>query len=273
MPGDYGRQQRLAMWIAGIIAVIVLAIAIPILVSSSFRLSVGQRLGIAPGANADKLYGPDDDAELVILQQTVPVAGTASYTRFFAVAIAVHENGVIVTTNLATHRQARLPLTNYDLIATSRDRSWLLFVDKQPDGSQHAVLWSLTSNEVKPLLAGHVTPDIPGDWAHDVGGAAIDCNGVSPHDTWVACLTSRSANRKFFFGDWQLQVSPFGNPHDSTPLYRGNGIEPIVGWSSDERFLYFQNELGIWRVAAPKPPAASALASPTAVSSDAAQPA
>lgn len=248
MKPDYRREQRLARRLTVIVAVLVVAIATPLIFLPALRLEIGQRLNLVPGANADRLYGPGAPVELVVLTQDVPVALSQPYKRYTAVYIAERTGGVVVLHDLNHPRDVTVPLPTYDLIAASKDRSRILFVDHS--GAQvRAVLVTVATGAVDPLPPGDVKPDIPGDWGTDVGESAMDCDGASPHDTYVACIRGPRGGTRYIFGSWELQVTRFGAANtDVQHLFRGRGSDPIAGWTTDESTIYFWNETGLWKV-------------------------
>jgi len=243
---SFGREQRLARRIALVVFILVVAIATPLIFLPQFRLDVGYRLGLVPD-HATRLYGSGAPVELVVVTQDVPVHLSTPYKRYTAVYIADRTGGSVVLHDLNRPRDITLPLSTYDLIAASSDRTKLLFVDHSSAEPQ-AVLVTIATGAVQPLPPGDTKPDIPGNWGTDIGQSAMDCDGVSPHDTFVACIQHARGGTRYIFGSWELQVAPFGQPNTHVRrLFRGLGSDPIAGWTSDESAIYFWNENGLWR--------------------------
>jgi hypothetical protein len=252
MSFQHRRTQRRAVIATMIVAIVVILIGAPLLFLPKLRLEIGYKLHLAPGADATQLFPGDAAAELIVLVEEVPVQMSLPTQRFHAVAVAERTGTAIELHDLNRDRTFTIPLQTYDLISTSADRSALLFVDHESGTQVRAVFVNLATGEVRALPPGRTNPGVPGNWDQDVAGAQIDCNGVSPQSHWVACLVERKGGlSRFVFGDWELRVAPFGNVKKQQPVFRGRGTIPIVGWSNDERWLYAQNETGIWRIPAP----------------------
>jgi hypothetical protein len=245
------REQRIARRIALVVAILVVAVGAPLLFYPGLRLRVGYELGLAPGKNAERLFGPDAPVELVILAEDVPVDVSLPYRRFTALYVAERTGSEVVLHDLASGRLLTLPLAKYSRISASDDRSALLFVDDEASTGTQAVLVTIATGDVRPLPPGETDPRIPGNWSADIFPGGIGCDGVSPDDHWIACIRHSRGSvglGRFIFGDWELKISPFGRPEESRGLYRGRGSDPIGGWSADESTIYLQNETGIWRV-------------------------
>jgi hypothetical protein len=246
------RQQRIARRATIALAVLALAIGVPLMLMPALRLRIAQQVGLVPGREATRLFGPDEATELIVLTEEVPVEFSLPTRRYTAAFVAERTGDAVVLHDLASPRRIDIPLPRYDLIATSDDRRALLFVDRSEPGPSRAVLVETVSGEVRPLPSGETDPGIPGEWASDLSlSVHIDCSGASPRGTWVACIRHGRAFSPYLFGNWELQVHPFGRARDTVGLYRGRGSDPIVGWSADETALYFQNETGVWRIAVP----------------------
>jgi hypothetical protein len=246
------RLQRRVLIAACVLGVLSALILVPLAISPELRLDVAYRLGIAPGADAEQIFAEDAAVELLILVEEVPVELSLPTERYLAAGIAERTGDEILLHDLNRDRVIPVPLSAYDRVAASTDRDALLFVDEQAPGGPRAVLVTLSAGTARELPPGQIDPGVPGDWSGDIAGATIDCGGVSPASTWVACIDRRGRAARYLAGDWELQVHPYGNPDETHHLYRGLGLLPIVGWSQDERWLFVQNESGIWRVAAPE---------------------
>ncbi|MGH2559220.1 MAG: hypothetical protein ACRDJH_09155 [Thermomicrobiales bacterium] len=246
------RLQRRVLIIASVTAVIAVLIGVPLAISPELRLDVAYRLGVAPGADAEQIFAEHATVELLILVEEVPVELSPPTRRYHAVAVAERTADGILLHDINRDRAVSVPLDRYDRVAAATDRDALLLVDEQAADDPRAVLVTLSAGTVRKLPPGQVDPGIPGDWSGDIAGNTIDCGGVSPASTWVGCIDRRGRAGRYLAGDWELQAHPYGRPEETHHLYRGLGLLPIVGWSEDERWLYLQNESGIWRVAAPE---------------------
>jgi hypothetical protein len=252
MSYQHRRTQRRAVIATVIVAIVVILIGAPLLFLPKLRLEVGYKLHLAPGADATLMFPGNAAAELIVLVEEVPVKMSLPTERYHAVAVAERTGTAIEVHDLNRDRAFTVPLETYDFIAASADRSALLFVDHESTGQAKAVFVNFATGEVRPLAPGQTNPGVPGNWDQDVAGAQIDCNGVSPQSHWVACLVERKGGlSRFVFGDWELRIAPYGNAKQQQPVFRGRGTIPIVGWSNDERWLYAQNETGIWRIPVP----------------------
>ncbi|HET8524948.1 MAG TPA: hypothetical protein VFL82_17075, partial [Thermomicrobiales bacterium] len=244
--------QRRAVIATIIVVIVVILIGAPLLFLPKLRLEVGYKLHLAPGADATQIFPGDAAGELIVLVEQVPVKLSLPTSRYHAVAIAERTGTAIELHDVNRDRTLSIPLPTYDFIAASADRSALLFVDHESASQLKAVFVNLATGEVRPLPPGQTNPGVPGNWDQDVAGAQIDCSGVSPQSHWVACIVERKAGlSRFVFGDWELRVAPYGNVKKQEPVFRGRGTIPIVGGSNDERWLYAQNETGIWRIPVP----------------------
>jgi hypothetical protein len=93
-----------------------------------------------------------------------------------------------------------------------------------------------------------MAPDLPGDWSRSIWDTRIgrNCLGISPRQTYIACFESPTF-ASYLAGDWQIDVHRYGQYRLSREIFRGRGSQPIVGFTADDSWLFFQNELGIWR--------------------------
>ncbi len=234
-------------------ATVVVLLGTPLLLAPGWRLAVGQGLQFVPGQEAERLFGPGEPVELVVLIEEVPVPGSLPSKRYTAAYIAERDPDGIRLHDLAADSVLRLPISDYDRIAAAADRSALLFVEGADTARQRRVLVTVASGEVRELSPDERELSIPGSWSADIPFGAIDCGGVSPRSTWVACVRTGTGFSPYLFGGWELQAHRYGDPDERVRLYRGRGTHPIVGWAGDESALYFQNEFGLWRASVPPP--------------------
>ncbi len=258
MMHHFGREQRRFRRIVLATGIVVMLLGTPLLLVPGWRLAVGQQLQVVPGQDADRLFGPGEPVELVVLIEEVPVPGSLPSKRYNAVYIAQRDSGGVELHDLVAGRILRLPISNYDRIAAAEDRSALLFVDGAETTDERRVLVTVTSGEVRELSPDELEPALPGNWTADIPFGAVGCGGASPRSTWVACIRSGTGFSPYLFGAWELQAHRYGDPDERVRLYRGRGTQPIVGWAGDESTLYFQNEFGLWRVLVPPPSPARA---------------
>jgi len=244
----YGREQRRAKAIAVSVLVIVVIVGGAFVLLPDERLELGIRLGLVPGEDAEKLYDGDDPVELIVLVTEVPVQLTLPELRYEAVYIAERTGNEVILRDLNRSTEVVVPLAHYDFISTSFDRSAILFVDQTSGPEPKAVLVTAATGQVQELPLGQTDPGIPGSWDEDIGGTTFQCDGVSPSATWIACISHGRAVSRFIFGSWELQVSPYGDSRSKKSLYRGGGSDPIAGWTADDRWIYVQNEKGLYRV-------------------------
>lgn len=245
--GQFGREQRLARNVAIALAVVVLVIGVPLMVSGSLRLKLAYELGVAPGKDVPKIAGADPNVTLVAVAITKPDAEGRPIQTALALYIATTTANGIVLQDLNAPRTLHLPLDHYDLIASDADASHLLFVADTTGGGHSAVLVTVATGAVTPLPAGQTQPGLPGDWTTPIWqNAAVGCDSSSPGFTFVACVEGPKL-AAFFAGDWDLQILKYGNLNQRLDLFRGRGSRPIGGWAKDDRTFYFQNENGIWK--------------------------
>jgi hypothetical protein len=251
MSHHYGREQRRAKIAALAILALIVIVGGALVFFPDQRLALGQRLGLVPGEEAEKLFAGDDPVELIVLSIEVPVPLTLPEHRYEAVYITERTGNHVVLHDLNRQTEIVLPLSRYDYVSAAADRSAILLVDESSGSQPIAVLVRIASGQVEPLPPGETTPNLPGDWTEDIGGTTFQCDGVSPKWTWIACISHGQAVSRFILGSWELRVSPYGNLDEKTSLYRGGGSDPVAGWSADERWIYFQNEKGTYRVEVP----------------------
>lgn len=224
-----------------VLTVVALFLLVVLYLRPDLRLGLGHRLGIVPGAAAEQIAGPDE-ARLIVISTAVPTDYTGDRYRYEA-RYMLHSGSPLSLTDLRDGRTVPLPLDGTpDMtdvqVQIADDGSRLLL-----QSGAGAAIVDLTSSEVTLLAA-----DPPGTWRDDVYVRDDRCSGASPNDRWTLCLAFGRGNSRFVVGDWELRIRPYGTGGDWTRLYRGRGLLPIVGFSSDEESIYLYNEHGIWRV-------------------------
>lgn len=238
------REQRTFLRIAVALAVLVILVATPLMLSAEFRLATGHRLGLVPD-DAERLFDQGDRVELVVLVEETPNPVSGPSREYTAAYAAEWLGDRIRLHDLGTGRELDLPIRRYDLISGAADGSALLFVDERAATGRQAVLVTRATGEVRVLGPDEWEPAIPGRWDEEISFGNIGCGGVSPGKERVACI--EHGGSRLVFGDWELTTYPFGRSDQRESLYRGRGSDPVVGWSPDGETLYFQNELGLWR--------------------------
>jgi hypothetical protein len=239
----FGREQRRAKLIALTVALLIVAITVPLVLNADLRLRLAEVLGIVPSHPKERLFGPDASVELIVLTEVVPNPGTRPSRRMTAVYLAERAEGAVLLHDLGVTRVITLPIADYDLVAAAADRSAVLFVDHGVRPVQ-AVLVTVASGEVRPLPPGETDPGIPGNWGTDVYPGPPGCGAASPNGDQIACVI----DSPWVLGDWELSVYPSGRADLEDVLMRANGSLPVLGWAADESALYFQNETGVWKV-------------------------
>ncbi|MDP9470968.1 MAG: hypothetical protein M3Q71_09930 [Chloroflexota bacterium] len=122
----FGREQRGFRRITLAIATVVVLLGTPLLLVPGWRLAVGQGLQFVPGQEAERLFGPGEPVELVVLIEEVPVPGSLPSKRYTAAYITERDPDGIRLHDLAADSVLRLPISDYDRIAAAADRSALL---------------------------------------------------------------------------------------------------------------------------------------------------
>lgn len=245
--GEFRREQRLARNVLIVLAVVILVIGIPLMISASLRLRLAYDLDAVPGKDVPKLAGADPNVTLVTVAVNKPDAEGRPIQTALALYIATTTSSGIALQDLNAPRTLRIPLDHYDLISADADASHLLFVADMSGGGHQAVLVTVATGAVTPLPSGETQPNLPGDWTTPVWQkGAVGCDSASPGFTFVACVEGPKL-AAFFAGDWDLRIQKYGDLTYSFGLFRGLGSEPIGGWAKDDRTFYFQNERGLWK--------------------------
>ena len=243
MSHHHKREQRNARIIALVLAIVLVAVSVPLFANPSLRLGVAEGIGAVPDGEREELFPDAVGLELVIVVEEIPLETSLPIERYTAVYVAERSPDAVVLHDLVVERDLTLPLPRYDRIAAAADRSAVMLVDEQADPVQ-AVLVTIATGDVRPLPPGQTDPGIPGDWATDIFAGSAGCNGVSPSGNWVACAVGSPR----VFGDWELYVHPAGRSKDKERVLRGLGSTPILGWAADDSAVYLQNENGVLKV-------------------------
>jgi hypothetical protein len=157
-----------------------------------------------------------------------PVAGGTLFTNL--------DNGATVT----------IPLTRITLISADPGGEHLL-LSQQESLIATRILLTVGDNTFEQLPEGQQEPSISGNWTQSIWNTRIGlCEGISPAQTYIACFEPPSFAR-YLAGDWQLDVRRYGQFKERHELYRGAGTKPLVGFTLNDAWIYFQNENGIWR--------------------------
>ncbi len=253
-PSHFSRdlQRKFVVTLLGVLTVIVL-IAIPLILSGDLRLSVAHQLGLAPGQDAEQLADDDDGVTLVVLPLgSYEGVGLERY-RYKAQYLARAANGGTQLSDIDSGHDLTIPLQELSFIATDSEGTHVLFRGPATgNGEETAILVDTTGLTAKELPQGRDIPDIKGDWKTPVWEKTRGlCDRYSPQWKFVACF-NRADAASYLAGDWQIDVQLYGEYGVDEPVYRGAGFLPILGWAHDDTWIYFQNELGIWRVEVPE---------------------
>lgn len=247
-PETHRRAQRRARRAVIALAIVVAALAIPLVVLSEQRLDLGYRLGIVPGGDVARIAGPDDGAILVVVPFRAQGDAYGSAYRQRAQYLGRPAGDGIALQDLSSGTTVTIPLTEIDFIAASDDGNTLLFRQGTAPSSATSVIVDVASGKVTPLPAGALAPDLPGDWSTPVWAkVGRQCGMRSVTSAYIACFPDPTF-ATYLFGDWQLDLQQYGDFRVAKPLFRGLGFIPSLGWTDDDRTIYFQNERGIWRI-------------------------
>lgn len=244
-------QQKVVRSLLALTAILVI-VAVPLVIFDDFRLDIAQRIGVAPGRNAEQLADADDGATLVVLPLgDYDGTGQQRY-RYKAEFIGRPVDGGTELTRIDTSDTLVIPLTELEFISSDPDGSHVLFSGPAAGNEDHrAVLVDTQALTAEELPEGQTRPTIAGDWDTPIwvktGGL---CDRYSPEQRFVACF-NRADAASYLAGDWQIDIQLFGNYKVVEPVYRGAGFLPMVGFAQHDTWLYFQNELGIWRIEVP----------------------
>lgn len=244
-------QRRVVRTLIVLVA-IVLVIAVPLVLMDDLRLNIAHTLNLAPGKEAEQLFGADDDATLVVLPlgdyDGIGQERYAYKAQYLAQPVA---EGTELT-DIETDQTITLPQSELDFIASDDDGHHVLFRGPATDGTgEVSTLVTVSDGSTEAIPEGE-TPDIPGDWETPTWSKTVGrCDRYSPDSLYVACF-NRADAANYLAGDWQIDVHIYGDFDIVEPVYRGAGFLPILGWAHDDTWLYFQNENGISRIEIPE---------------------
>lgn len=228
---------------AAAVAILVLA---PLILVPSLRLDIAHRFDLAPGADIEQVATGDDGIELIVAPIEIDRPNGRPQYRFRAVYLAREGPAGVVLNSIDTGASVTLPLASYDFVSAAPDATKILLRDKL-DPSVEGVLVDVASGSITPLPLDSPYPDLPGRWTEPVWSRTIGtCDGISPNAAYIACFENPDL-ATYLAGDWQVDVHIYGDVEREIAIYRGEGFRPFLGWSNDDRWLYFQNEHGIWR--------------------------
>jgi hypothetical protein len=238
--------QRRFLWGFLILSAVLTMLSVPLIVNGQLRLDLAHRFGLAPGAGVEQIAEAGDGIALISAPIVMERQRALPQYRFRALYLARETGGGYELTSVDTGATLSLSLDSLDFIAATPDTSHLLIRDLEDEGGG-AVLIETATGTVNALPSAESVPELPGNWdvpvwEEDMG----QCNGYSPNAVYIACFENPEI-ASYLAGDWELQVRVYGDVEAVVPLYRGIGFRPFIGWSADDRWLYFQNERGIWR--------------------------
>lgn len=246
-----GIQRRIIIALLVIAGLILLA-AVPLAINDDLRLDLAHRTGIAPGGDAEQIADADDGATLIVLPLDMGDGGARERYRYQAAFIGRPVDDGIELTRIESDETTTLPITEMDHVAANADGSTVLFRGPSADGEGDlAIVLDSATLDTETLDDPAATPDADGDWETAVWSRVTGyCDRLSPGGTFIACFNRPDA-ASYLAGDWQVDVQVYGDYQESEPVYRGAGFLPFLGFAHDDTYLYFQNELGIWRIELP----------------------
>jgi hypothetical protein len=239
--------QRRFRWILLSVLAGLLLVLTPLVVSGDLRLNLAHRLNLAPGGDIEQIAGKDDGVTLVVAPIQATNEGRRAEVRFRAAFLASVGNDGVSLQFVDSGDQVTVPLEDYDFYAASDDGRYVLMQDRRDPNSIAGVLVDLDTQDITPMTAAEPYPaGIPGSWETAAWETTMGvCGGISPHAEFISCFQNPKL-ATFLAGDWELQVRVYGAVDEVVPVFRGTGFRPWIGWSNDDRRLYFQNEEGIW---------------------------
>lgn len=243
---DRSTQHRFK-WVLLITVAVLAMLMTPLIISADLRLELAHRFNLVPGRDIEQIAGADDNAALIVVPIRATTPGGRAENRFRAAFIATESTDGVELASIDDGSLVVLPLEAYDFWSNSFDGNHVLFQDTRDPDDTRGVLINVNTLELRPMTADAPYPArIPGNWETGSWETSMgSCHGVSPNARYISCFQN-PALPNFAAGDWELRVLVYGDASKSATIYRGIGVAPWVGWSSDDSRLYFQNEHGIW---------------------------
>lgn len=252
LPEHRGLQRRIR-WVVAIIFALAVLFFVPLMVDDDLRLDLAQRTGLAPGRDAVKLADSSDGALLIVIPLDNDDGAGTSPWLYRAQFIAWPMDGGLRLENLESSTSIDLPLSRITFTAANGDGTLMLV--RGPllnDAGEAAFTIAPESMELTQLASANAVPDAEGDWEtptwEKTKGA---CNRPSPEKTLVGCFR-RAGTASYLAGDWQLELQVWGDYEHVTPVMRGMGFLPWVGFARNDTVVYMQNEVGLWRLDVPE---------------------
>lgn len=230
-----------------------LLVAVPLVIDDDLRLDLAHRTGLAPGEDAEQIADANDGATLIVLPLDFGDGGGRERYRYQAAFIGRPVDGGIELSQVETNDTMTLPITELEHVAANADGTTVLFRGPAIDGGgDQAIVLDTDGLTTETLDDPAATPEEEGDWEIPVWARVTGyCDRLSPGGTFVACFNRPDA-ASYLAGDWQVDVQVYGDYENTEPVYRGAGFLPFLGFAHDDSYLYFQNELGIWRIELPE---------------------
>lgn len=239
--------QRRFLRIFLVVSALVILLATPLVVKPDLRLEVAHRLGLAPGSDVERVSNGSDGIDLIVAPIEIQRPNNRPQYRFRAVYLAREGAQGVELTSIDTGASTIIPLQTYDFISAAPDATKILLLDRRDPSAILGVLVDVATGFVTTMPTDAPYPDLPGRWMEPVWSRTMGiCDGISPHAAYIACFQNPKL-ASYLAGDWELQVRVYGDVDRATAVYRGEGFRPFIGWSGDDRWLYFQNENGVWR--------------------------
>lgn len=240
-----GSVQRRALRIALLVMLALALILTPLVISGSLRIDLAHRFNLVVGDDVERIADANSGQILVSIPIFVDVTASRTEVRFHAAYLAQPSGTSFALTSLDSGAVITVPLSRIDFIAADPGGTTLLLRQEQPSA---AAVVTVSTGTVELLEDGMAEPDIPGDWNRSIFASRIgrSCTGISPQQTYIACFKSPTF-AKFLAGDWQIDIRRYGEFESLREIYRGEGYQPVFGFTLDDTWLYFQNETGTWR--------------------------
>lgn len=252
--------QKRFVRIATIVVAIFVVVVVPLVIMPQLRLDLGLRLKLVPGENVETVVEGFGNERLIVVPSSFQGEDGRQLYSYLAKYLTrpAEDDGGTVMHDISSGQEFTIPLETIDYQASDDSGSQLLLRGERVTTHEvQAVLIDLEKNTFQELSEGQETPDDDPIWKianydRNTGW----CSYVSPSRTMIACVKPPTLQH-FLIGDWQIDLQKYGDYHVSTPLVRGRGFAPFMGFSADGKWLYYQNDVGIFRAPIPDgfPPA------------------